>query len=140
MERGEAAGGWLGRGLCFVEAGARGKGAPTTRVERGVGCCSGLTGCGCGRKVGELTGGAGCQRLGAAVAEASSAAAVGLARSWAESGGWAGLSGEGERRVNGPHGKKAMQAETEEGRRYSFSFLFSNKFSQKHFQIIFELI
>ena len=53
----------------------------------------------------------------------------------------AGLSGGGERRVNGPRGKKAMWAENEEGEEIIiFTFYFPNKFSQKHFQIIFDFI
>ena len=49
---------------------------------------------------------------------------------WAESGGWAGLSGEGERRVNGPRGKKAMQAETKEGEEiFIFQQIFPKAFS-----------
>ena len=44
----------------------------------------------------------------------------------------------GERKVNGPRGKKAMWAESEEGEEIIiFPFYFPNKFSQKHFQIIF---
>ena len=42
---------------------------------------------------------------------------------------WAGLSGDGERRVNGPRGKKAMQAETEEGEEiFIFLFIFQQIF------------
>ena len=53
----------------------------------------------------------------------------------------AGRAGKRERRVSGPRGKKAMWAENEEGEEIIiFPFYFPNKFSQKHFQIIFEFI
>ena len=45
----------------------------------------------------------------------------------------AGLSGEGERRVNGPRGKKAMWADNKEGGDDHFHFLFSKQIFPKAF-------
>jgi len=43
--------------------------------------------------------------------------------------------------AGGPSGKKTMWAENEEGEEIIiFPFYFPNKFSQRHFQIIFEFI
>jgi len=107
-------------------------GAPTTRVERARLRLDRR--CGCGRKVGELTGGAGCQRLGAAVAEASSAAAVGLARCWARRGGKEGHAGGRKRpaRLVGRKGLRAKNREGEERKEISL-FLFPNKISKSIF-------
>ena len=105
--------------------------------------------CRCGRKVGELTGGAGCHLLGTAVAEASSAAAVGLARSWAGVGrqgeaepGWRDCSGwasarneeKGEGRGSWAGGRSGPRIK--EGReKIIFPFYFPTNFPKSIFKL-----
>ena len=100
--------------------------APTGGPGRSVAGRGRLPGAGAGAATG----------LGAAAGLATPRRAAGL-RCRAGPRAAAGLSGEGERRVNGPHGKKAMWAENKEGGDDHFHFLFSKQIFPKAFSNIF---
>ena len=130
--------GRLGLGLRFVEAGARGRGAPTTRVERARLRPRLDRDGGCGRKVGELTGGG---RASAAGRGRRRAATVGgrvgrrgllgrTAEARDRAGAAAGLGcGAGPRGKKWPWGRKSRKRGKEEFFLFFFQTNFPKAFS-----------